>query len=209
MHTYDQFVAEGREAVLDEKNATTKLMELAAGVEREHGALTRWAEDIGIGQSRAMHLAQAARVNESLGAADLPAVSAATGYELRLVPEKALVQVYEKAVQITAEDRGLPMSEIKAPSQRAARKAAKPYGKKQKRKAKPASELEHKVYVTLSHMRADAIELRDLLTTGFKPSAKMRNYYIRDLQTIMQELELFSTGLVEEDLEKALGELRG
>lgn len=208
---YKTYVTQGKKALIDENNATQKLMELAAGVEKEHGALARWAADIGITQKRAEDLKLAANINTKLrdnkihAGVDLPTKTAC---EFRSVPDRALPKVYDEAVRITAEDRGLPVEEIEAPSSRAVRKAAAPYRKTTEPKPIPQSDQEHDILVTLNTMADDAAGLRDKVVMGYSPSStEVRDDHLRNVERVRGSLEEFATALVETDIAEGVASL--
>lgn len=107
---YSQYVEAGRRAIATEKQVGWKLAELAAGVERDHGALARWAEEVGITKDRATKLKKAFRVREESSVDATLSVSAAE--ELAPMPSKA---------------RDKFLVDNPEPSLRDARKAAEPY----------------------------------------------------------------------------------
>lgn len=120
---YEQYVEEGRQALQQEESAGWKLAELAAGVEREHGALTRWAESIGLSARRAYNLRQAWDVKESVGVkTTTPSFSVSVAEELHPMP---------------IPEREQFLANNQQPSMRKARAAAEPY-----RKTKPLAEKE-------------------------------------------------------------------
>lgn len=198
--SFEQYVEEGKQLLVTETQTAERWMELAGGVEKEHGALAKWAQDVGISQKRAENLKKAYVVNQQIdGAVDLPV---STAVELASVPDKQLAKTFEKAKEITAEDRGLPVEEIKAPSQRAARKAAEPFRKKVEPKPLSQGDQEHQTLTTLSEMRTKASGLRDQSVMGFTPSTTdVRDLMLRDVDQIRRALEEFATALVSADIE--------
>lgn len=200
---FEQYVAEGRAALADETKSARRLMELAGGVEREHGALAKWALEVGISQDRAEKLKKAHRVNEQIrGDAEMPP---SVAVELAAVPDKQLQKAYEKAIEITAEDRGLPVEEIAAPSQRAARKAAEPFRTKKQPKPQPKHKQEEQMVLDLNEMRNKAVSLRDAATLGFTPSTStVRDDMLRTTEQILKALEDFASAVVKADVEAVI-----
>lgn len=142
--TFEQYVAAGQKARQQEEQAGWKLAELAAGVEREHGALTRWADGVGISPDRARKMRQAWSVRHESG--DAAALSVGAAEELYSMP---------------ALERGQFLAANPKPSMREARAAAEPYRKTQKTREEYSNSILVNFGTAKDYAQKGLVELRD------------------------------------------------